>query len=379
MRVADHITGPRRFSAPLRALALGAFLGVSACGSADVGAAQEASPDASTGDATEFLDSAPKDVKLDEVPDRSVPNDMIVPDRTTSDAAPDAPAGRGPPYPVVLVHGFAGFRDIGPVNYYFRVADDLRGRGEVVFESAVAPFDSPAARAAMLARYLEAEVLRRTGAAKVVLIAHSQGGLDARYLISSLGWGDRVAALVTVSTPHRGTRIADAVGGAVPGVSDAFVNAVATVFGFTYSEARSRADLRAAFDGLSERNADAFNRSNPDDPRVMYWSYAGRTNRRSGDEACSPSAVANPQAVDNTALALLPFALFLEQGDGAAHVNDGMVEVRSARWGRFMGCVPADHFDEVGQIAHLVPDLFSGFDHRAFYRDIVRRLRAEGF
>ncbi len=379
MRVADHITGPRRFCAPLRALALGVFLGGSACGSADVGAAQGASPDAATGDATEFLDSAPEDVKLDEVPDRSVPNDVIVPDRTNPDAAPDAPAGRGPPYPVVLVHGFAGFRDIGPVNYYFRVADDLRGRGEVVFESAVAPFDSPAARAAMLARYLEAEVLRRTGAAKVVLIAHSQGGLDARYLISSLGWGDRVAALVTISTPHRGTRVADAVGGAVPGVSDAFVNAVATVFGFTYNEARSRADLRAAFDGLSERNADAFNRSNPDDPRVMYWSYAGRTNRRSGDEACSPSAVANPQAVDNTALALLPFALFLEQGDAASHVNDGMVEVRSARWGRFMGCVPADHFDEVGQIAHLVPDLFSGFDHRAFYRDIVRRLRAEGF
>ncbi|MFO0609919.1 MAG: triacylglycerol lipase [Polyangiales bacterium] len=318
-------------------------------------------------------------MKLDEVPDRSVPNDTIVPDRTISDAAPDALAGRGPPYPLVLVHGFAGFRDIGPVNYYFRVADDLRGRGEVVFESAVAPFDSPAARAGMLARYLEGEVLPRTGAAKVVLIAHSQGGLDARYLISSLGWGDRVAALVTVSTPHRGTRIADAVGGAVPGVSDAFVNAVATVFGFTYNEARSRADLRAAFDGLSERNADAFNRSNPDDPRVVYWSYAGRTNRRSGDEACSPSVVANPQAVDNTALALLPFALFLEQGDGALHVNDGMVEVRSARWGRFMGCVPADHFDEVGQIAHLVPDLFSGFDHRAFYRDIVRRLRAEGF
>lgn len=86
-----------------------------------------------------------------------------------------------------------------------------------------------------------------------------------------------------------------------------------------------------------------------------------------------------PSALDNTALALLPFATFLEQGDQALHVNDGMVEVRSARWGRFMGCIPGDHFDEVGQIAHLVPNLESGFDHLAFYRGIVRRLRAEGF
>jgi triacylglycerol lipase len=336
-------------------------------------------PDASVDDVTELVDSDPKDVKLDEPVDRTVPNDVIVLDRTIS--APEAAVrpGRGAPYPLVLVHGFAGFRDIGPVNYYFRVADDLRGRGEVVFESAVAPFDSPAARAAMLARYLESEVLPRTGAAKVVLIAHSQGGLDARYLISSLGWGDRVAALVTISTPHRGTRVADAIGGAVPGVSVGLLNAVATVFGFTYNEARARADLRAALDGLSERNADAFNRSNPDDPRVAYWSYAGRTNRRSGSEACTPAVIANPNAVDNTTLALLPFAGFLEQGDPTVHVNDGMVEVRSARWGRFMGCVPADHFDEVGQIAHLLPNLESGFDHRAFYRDIVRRLRADGF
>lgn len=363
----------------MRLLALALFLGVSACGSADVGGVVAAPLDASTGDATEFLDSDPKDVKLDEVVDRTVPNDVIVGDRTI--AAPEAavPVGRGAPYPVVLVHGFAGFRGIGPVGYYFRVADELRGRGEVVFESTVAPFDSPAARATMLARYLESEVLRRTGAAKVILIAHSQGGLDARYLISSLGWGDRVAALVTVSTPHRGTRVADAIGGRVPGVSDGLLNAVATVFGFTYNEARSRADLRAALDGLGERNAEAFNRSNPNDPRVVYWSYAGRTNRRSGAEACSPAAIDNPRGVDNTTLALLPFAGFLEQGDPGAHVNDGMVEVQSARWGRFMGCVPADHFDEVGQIAHLLPDLLSGFDHLAFYRDIVRRLRAEGF
>lgn len=357
-------------------------LGLSACGSESAASlavpdgALEA-PDASSGDVLFSLDRGLEDVSLDDVGDGSVPNDSIVRDRTIP---PPEDAGRGAPYPIVLVHGFAGFRDIGPVGYYFRVADDLRSRGEVVFESVVAPFASSAERAPMLARYLDQEVFPRTGAAKVILIAHSQGGLDARYLISTLGYGNRVAALVTVATPHLGTRVADAIGGNVPGVADGFLNAVASVLGFTYNEARARADLRAALDALSERNAEAFNRSNANDPRVTYWSYAGRTNRRAGREQCGDAVVANdPSALDNTTLALVPFAALLEQGDPALHVNDGMVEVRSARWGRFMGCVPADHFDEVGQIAHLVPNLESGFDHLAFYRGIVRRLRAEGF
>ncbi len=361
---------------------LACALSLVACGSDSVGSlgapdAFSGPSDASSTDVLFSFDIDTDDVHLDDVTDGSVPNDSIVRDRTIP--SPED-AGRGAPYPVVLVHGFAGFRDIGPVGYYFRVADDLRSRGEVVYESVVAPFASSAQRAPMLARFLDQVVFPQTGARKVVLIAHSQGGLDSRYLISTLGYGDRVAALVTVATPHQGTRIADAIGGAVPGVADGFLNAVAGVLGFTYNEARSNADLRAALDALSERNAAEFNRSNTNDPRVTYWSYAGRTNRRSGREQCGDAVEANqPSALDNTALALLPFATFLEQGDQALHVNDGMVEVRSARWGRFMGCIPGDHFDEVGQIAHLVPNLESGFDHLAFYRGIVRRLRAEGF
>lgn len=368
-----------------RLLPVALSLVLAACGSESAGTVNpseilDASPDVMAEDATFSLDLATGDVALDDVEDRPAVSDVPPLDVASSDTGSrDAgDAGRGAPHPLVLVHGFAGFRDIGPVNYYFRVADDLRSRGNVVFESAVAPFASSAERAPMLARFVD-QVLRQTGAAKVILIAHSQGGLDARYLVSTLGYGDRVAAVVSVATPHRGTRVADAIGGSVPGVSVGFLNAVATVLGFTYNEARSRADLRAALEALSERNADAFNRANPDDARVAYWSYAGRSNRRAGREQCGDAVIANdPSALDNTLLVLLPFVNFLEQGNPALHVNDGMVEVASARWGRFMGCVPADHFDEVGQIAHLIPNLESGFNHRAFYRDIVRRLRAEG-
>ena len=46
-------------------------------------------------------------------------------------------------------------------------------------------------------------------ARKVNIIAHSMGGLDARYAIAKLGLADRVASLVTIGTPHLGTPLAN--------------------------------------------------------------------------------------------------------------------------------------------------------------------------
>jgi triacylglycerol lipase len=301
-------------------------------------------------------------------------------DAPAADAAVvDAARGHGPPYPIILHHGFAGFQSIGPLNYYYNVASDLRARGETVYEAEVAPFASSADRGTQLAHIVD-QVLAETHSAKVVIIAHSQGGLDARYMISSLHYGDRVALLTTVATPHRGTYIADAILNNAPGLTGALVDAAATVLGFAINDVHQMADLQAALTSLSQSNAADFNAHNPDDPRVVYWSWAGRTNRRTGDVACAGARFVNdPSHVDDPNVVLAPFASLLEQGDPVAHVNDGMVEVQSARWGFFMGCVPADHFDEVGQIAESGADPVSGFDHIQFYRTIVQLGHAAGF
>jgi triacylglycerol lipase len=296
-----------------------------------------------------------------------------------TEAAVDAPFGHGPPYPIILHHGFAGFRSIGPLNYFYNVASDLRARGEIVYEAEVAPFASSSDRAMQLARIVD-QALADTHSAKVVIIAHSQGGLDARYLISSLHYGDRVALLATVATPHRGTYIADAVLSNSSSITTAILDAAVNALGFAIYDVHSMPDLQAALGSLSQANADAFNRQNPDDSRVVYWSWAGRTNQRTGDVQCSGARFPNdPSHTDLTNPVLEPFTLLLEQGDPVAHVNDGMVEVQSARWGYFMGCVPADHFDEVGQIAESGADPVSGFDHIAFYRTIVQLEHAAGF
>jgi triacylglycerol esterase/lipase EstA (alpha/beta hydrolase family) len=68
----------------------------------------------------------------------------------------------------------------------------------------VEPFRGVADRSTTLSRSID-QILRETGAKKVNLVAHSLGGKDARYLVSALGYGDRVASISTIGTPHRGS------------------------------------------------------------------------------------------------------------------------------------------------------------------------------
>jgi triacylglycerol esterase/lipase EstA (alpha/beta hydrolase family) len=49
-------------------------------------------------------------------------------------------------------------------------------------------------------------VLRRSGASHVDIVAHSMGGLVARAYVRRRGAGSRVARLITLGTPHRGTQ-----------------------------------------------------------------------------------------------------------------------------------------------------------------------------
>jgi hypothetical protein len=77
-------------------------------------------------------------------------------------------------------------------------------------------------------------------------------------------------------------------------------------------------------------------------------------------------------------LLVAPFTATVAHGT-ALDPNDGLVTVESAKWGTFLGCIPADHADEVGQVSHKKGDLVTGFDHKRFYRNLVFDLSRKGF
>ncbi len=257
-------------------------------------------------------------------------------------------------FPILFVHGWTGFSAIGPVDYFYGVRDDLEPLGYPLRFPVLDPYNSHVVRAAQLASAID-DALIELRARKVDIVAHSQGGLDSRYLISSLGYGDRVAALTTVATPHRGTPLADIALGLQPGPSATALAFLLETIGATGG---FDSDAQASFESLSEAFVQGtFNPQNPNDARVDYQSWMGRT--------CLSVATCG-DVVDAPILTGYQI-LTSVSGD-----NDGVVPVASAPWGEYHGTVPADHFDEVGQIAGATSP---AFDHLAFYRARARDLR----
>jgi triacylglycerol lipase len=317
----------------------------------------------------------------DNAPTSGAPN---APSTASPSGGPAAPAKLGAPYPVVFMHGMGGFGKLQVglvgVTYFDGVVDDLTKKGEQVFVTVVPAYDTSEERAKALSTQIDA-ILARTGKAKVNLVGHSQGGMDARVIASpaGLGYGDRIASVTTVATPHRGSKVADAALGLLASVPTSVIDSVTSdllnLVEKTAYDLQADPHLRAQMTELSEKYMhDVFNPKYVDDPRVAYTSYAGRTNLRTGIGPCDGGKFANdPTKLDAAQALVAGTALFLE--DGQAKVNDGLVTVESAKWGEFLQCVPADHLKEVGQLG-VAADTF---DHIAFFESVVQRIRAAGF
>ncbi|WP_226600090.1 alpha/beta fold hydrolase [Streptomyces violascens] len=119
-------------------------------------------------------------------------------------AAPQLPtAGRSHP-PVVLLHGFIDNRSV-----FVLLRRSLARHGWRHLESLnYSPLTGDIRVAAeLLGRHVE-EICARTGHREVDVVGHSLGGLIARYYVQRLGGDLRVRTLVTLGTPHSGTRSA---------------------------------------------------------------------------------------------------------------------------------------------------------------------------
>lgn len=56
------------------------------------------------------------------------------------------------------------------------------------------------------------QVLSQTGAAKLDVVGHSEGGLALRYYVKNLGGAAQVARYVSLATPQHGTQLANIIG-----------------------------------------------------------------------------------------------------------------------------------------------------------------------
>ncbi|MDQ0763340.1 lipase family alpha/beta hydrolase [Streptomyces canus] len=117
------------------------------------------------------------------------------------DGAAQLPTEAKPP--VVLLHGFIDNRSV-----FVLLRRSLAQHGRQQIESLnYSPLTCDIRAAAeLLGRHIEG-ICERTGSERVDIVGHSLGGLIARYYVQRLGGDTRVRTLVTLGTPHSGTRV----------------------------------------------------------------------------------------------------------------------------------------------------------------------------
>ncbi|KAL9075561.1 MAG: hypothetical protein Q9161_001634 [Pseudevernia consocians] len=264
-----------------------------------------------------------------------------------------------PQNPIVLAHGLLGFDELHlvgkllpGVHYWRGITEALKANNIEVILTSVPPSASIEERAAKLSHDIE----KKAHGKSVNIVAHSMGGLDARYMISRLKPPNvKVLSLTTVASPHRGSAFADYV----------FDQIGPENLPRVYRALQLMRVETGAFSQLTRRYmAKDFNPKTPDREGVRYFSY--------GATATPPlwSAFRQPHRI-------------VEAEEGP---NDGLVSVASSRWGTYKGTlVGVSHLDLINwtnRLRWLVWEMTGNkrnFNAIAFYLDIADMIAQEGY
>jgi triacylglycerol lipase len=227
----------------------------------------------------------------------------------------------------MLIHG-CGFRDRKHFNYWGRIPAALEEEGAEIYYGNQDSWANIEYNAAVLKEALN-KILCETNKGKVNIIAHSKGGLESRYMISSLGLADKIASLTTIATPHHGSVTIDL----ICRLPERLFRLVAF---FINPFFRFLGDLNPDFyttcRQFSTTHMKIFNEQNPDSPSVYYQSYA--------------AVMRNPFSDFFLFWPNLIITIF----EGK---NDGLLTPESAAWTNFQGILRGatrrgiSHADEV--------------------------------
>ncbi|EKQ51683.1 MULTISPECIES: acetyltransferase/hydrolase [unclassified Clostridium] len=258
-------------------------------------------------------------------------------------------------YPIILVHG-VGFRDLKYINYWGRIPRELIRNGAAIYYGNQEAWGTIEYNSEEIKNKIF-QVLKETKSEKVNIIAHSKGGLDARYMISKLNMGKYVASLTMISSPHKGCKFVDL----ACKIPDKIYKAIARMFDKYYTLlGDKKPDFYAASRQFSTYNSKKFNEEVKDVPQVYYQSYASVMKNMFSDYILT-----------------IPYILVkLTEGE-----NDGLVCVESAKWGNFKGVLRNKYRRGIshGDIIDMRREDYKDFDVIEKYVEIVSELKKMGY
>jgi len=242
-------------------------------------------------------------------------------------------------FPIVLAHGIARFDALGDrilhldnspdpqldcLHYFKCIRSMLGSHGFSVWHSTVPWAAGVQVRAEQL-RLNILDVLQKTGAGKVSIIAHSMGGLDTRHMMfNDRNAGrihEKIAALVTISTPHEGSPAADWMLENLPEMPHILK------------------DLGIAAEGLQDLTTAQCAKFN-NDPQVQAFENG---------IAVNVTTYAGQSDLLSTIGVLKPFYMLIKQQQGP---NDGLVSVQGAKWRKRDHKAVWNHTDHLNELGH---------------------------
>ena len=226
-----------------------------------------------------------------------------------------------------------------------------------IYVTQVDPYNDSTVRGGELLTQVQA-ILDETGADHVILIGHSQGALDVPLRRQQAGQEGRRRRARRRRQPrhahrrHRDRRICRAGHRRARRRS---CSSSATRCSIPTASPTPTPRLRSS--SSSTAGAADFTAKYPDSPDVDYFSIAGRSNghdRRPRLRRADRARHDRPVGHDRRRHAILlaaTVAIINGSSPIAADQRRARSPSSSAKWGTFLGCVPADHMEEVCQLA----------------------------
>lgn len=276
-------------------------------------------------------------------------------------------------YPIVLVHTFMGFEDIGAIEYWYGIPQALQRDGAQVFTTRVSAVNSSELRGEQLLLQVQ-QILAITGAEKVNLVAHSLGGQTARYVAAVAP--DSVASVTSIGSPVQGTPAGDFVSESL-GIAwlapllNNILTGIAVFVDWADGGEPLPQDALAGIDTLTTAGNQIFNQRYPDGVPteycgegeyerngIHYFSWAG-----------SYSRITNYFDPSSYVFALT--RIFFDEP------NNGLIGRCSSHFGQVIrDDYPMDHLDEVNQLFGLTHPYSAS--PKSLYRQHANRLRNMG-
>ncbi len=266
-------------------------------------------------------------------------------------------------YPIVLVHGIFGFDNIFGVDYFYQVPADLRKNGAKVYVARVSQLNSSTVRGEQLLQQLQ-QWAAADGVKKFNLIAHSQGGVDARYVAGVAP--NLVASVTTVASPTSLDANANNSSGIGLLLSDysSVATLLAKVVAWVSGTSQLPQNVSAAQNFANEVN-DFATRFPAGVPTTACGEGAAYANGMYLFSAAGNKVKTNAFDISDAALSEMSVP------------SDGVFPVCATHFGKVIrDTYPWNHFDEMNHVLGLIGA--GAPDPVAFYRQQANRLKLLG-